>query len=302
MTPRASGKEAAVAEFKEHALRTVSTGTLLNPDQTSMTVGELTRYLLGRFPAQDAEDWDKTGLLVGDPAEELRGVAIALDPTAAAVRAAAGMGANVLLTHHPVFREGPESIVAGGCSYSGSIVFEAIRSGVALMNFHTALDVSHEAQLILPGLLGLECSGVLEPLERDETKGYGQVCELDEAPMTLDELARRCLAVFGRTPRVWGDPATELHTVATWTGSCGNATELCLDQGVDAIVCGEVKYHAALDASQQGLCVVDLGHDVSELPFTRVLADACVEGGVSSDIISIVEQNDNWSHPEARRA
>ena len=43
------------------------------------TVGALERALLKRFPAATAEAWDRTGLLVGDPADSLRGVAAQLD-------------------------------------------------------------------------------------------------------------------------------------------------------------------------------------------------------------------------------
>lgn len=269
------------------------------------TVGALEKALLERFPAETAESWDRTGLLVGDPTEPLRGVAVALDPTVEAVLAAKAAGANVLLTHHPAYLNPPEAIHPASARDMGpgAVVWTAVRSGVALMNFHTALDVSREAQRVLPGMLGLQLVGVVEPAGAQEGLGYGQSCvpKTHERPLTLRQLAARCTAVFGRPPRVWGDFDKEMHTVVTTTGSVGELWRRCVDAGASAIVCGEIKYHDALSAAATGLCIIDLGHDTSELPLCSVLADALVSLGVKEDEISLLEQNDNWSHPEAIR-
>lgn len=74
-----------------------------------MIVAELERALLARYPKTDAEPWDHVGLSVGDPAVEITGVACALDATEANVLRAQEAGANVLLTHHPVYIKAPEA-------------------------------------------------------------------------------------------------------------------------------------------------------------------------------------------------
>ena len=269
------------------------------------TVGALERALLKRFPAATAEAWDRTGLLVGDPADSLRGVAVALDPTVRAVKAAAEAGANVLVTHHPAFLEPPVRFrpAATEPSADGAVVWEAVSRGVALMSFHTALDVSREAQRVLPGMLGLQFKSVVERIEEGRGLGYGQTCvpKSSDAPFTLRHLAARCTAVFGRPPRVWGDFDRVLGTVVTATGSAGDMPQRCLDAGYDCLVCGEVKYHAALSAAEAGLCIIDLGHDTSELPLCTVLVEALAAAGVPEESITAFEQTDNWAHPEAVR-
>ncbi len=74
-----------------------------------MIVAELERVLLTRYPKADAEGWDHVGLSVGDPAAKIRGVACALDATKANVHRAQEAGANVLLTHHPIYIKAPEA-------------------------------------------------------------------------------------------------------------------------------------------------------------------------------------------------
>lgn len=276
------------------------------------TIGELVSSLSAMYPPADAEPWDRTGLLVGDPAAQLEGVAVALDPTVEAVREAARAHANVLLTHHPAFLEPPTVVSPSlrlACaqaefSMAGAVVYEAVRCGVALVNYHTALDVSADAQDMLPGMLRLARVGVLEPLAHDDGRGYGQVCTIpaDQRPLVASSLAARCTAVFGRTPRLWGAADHAIESVVTWTGSAGDAPARCLARGVDALVCGEVKYHAALEASCAGLTIIELGHDVSELPFANVLARAASRAGVPREMISCIRTRDAWTHPESRRA
>ncbi|MEG1098293.1 MAG: Nif3-like dinuclear metal center hexameric protein, partial [Raoultibacter sp.] len=158
----------------------------------------------------------------------------------------------------------------------GALVWAAIRHGVAIMSFHTALDVSREAQRVLPGLLSLQFKSVVEPIAGSHLLGYGQLCvpKPVEMPFTLEHLAARCTAVFGRAPRVWGDFSTELSQVVTATGSAGDMAKKCLAAGYSCLVCGEIKYHDALAASEAGLCIIDLGHDTSEMPLCAVLVDA----------------------------
>lgn len=298
-----AGKAAGAAEADRAPLARLASGTLSQAG-FPLTVGGLERALLADFPASDAEEWDRTGLLVGDPSRTVRGVAVALDPTVSAVKAAAAVGANVLLTHHPAFLEPPTSFkpAPSVAVEPGACVWAAIDQGVALMNFHTALDVSARAQRMVPGLLSLAFERVLLPLSGSPEKGYGQVCGMAGAErLTLGQLAARCTSVFARAPRVWGDFSRELRTVVTCTGSVGGVARAALTAGADCVVCGEIKYHEALDLSQAGLAVIDLGHDTCELPFTRVLAQAVTDAGVPEGHVAVVDQSGNWAYPETTR-
>lgn len=283
--------------------------------ERSLTVGKLEEALLKDFPAQDAEEWDRTGLLVGERDLPLAGVAIALDATVPAIAEAAAAGANVLLTHHPAFLEPPTefSPAPSVALSSGAGVWAAIRDRVALMSFHTALDVSPRGQAVLPQMLGLHpLDAVLEPAVAADPAGspavgYGTLCTVpstEGAPQTVGQLAARCTAVFGRAPRVWGDPEAPISTVVTAGGSAGHLGHAALartDRTVDCLVTGEVRYHAALELSGAGLAIIELGHDASELPLTAVLAEAAAHAGVPETAIFMIDQRYNWSYPEAIR-
>lgn len=46
---------------------------------------------------------------------------------------------------------------------------------------------------------------------------------------------------------------------------------------------------------------MELGHDTSELPLAAVLAAAVEGAGVPGELITIIDQGDNWSYPETTR-
>lgn len=280
---------------------------LLSKMNKSQSIGRLEDDLLESFPASTAESWDRTGLLVGDRSCPVTKVAITLDPTVVAIEEAANAGANVLLTHHPAFLTAPESFspARSVAQNPGAGVYAAIQCGVALMSFHTALDVSRQAQVVLPAMLSLHCTDqVLLPIEGSTELGYGQICAVspkERETQPLSHLAARCTAVFGRAPRVWGSFNANVRTVVTATGSASNVGKLALKKSVDCLICGEIHYHNALELSQAGLCIIELGHDVSEFPLTAVLADAVYSAGIPSDRVIILDQTRNWSYPETIR-
>lgn len=279
----------------------------LSVQNKSFTVGSLESALLKEFPAHDGEEWDITGLTVGERGLSVSKVAIALDVTVEAIKRAKKLDADVLLTHHPPYLKGPIrfSPAASDAISEGAFVWEAIRSHVALMNFHTALDISKRAQVALPNLLGFDFTGKLL-VEKDDnkSKGYGQICNIssaDGSSMSLSQLSAKCLSVFGKAPRVWGSPNKKVRTCATALGSSGNVLQRALDLNIDCLICGEIGYHSALSYSKAGLAIIELGHDVSELPLVAVLAGTLCDIGFNVDDIVMIDQSDNWRLPEAIR-
>ncbi len=342
----------------------------------SLRVRDIDTAIAERFPHERAEAWDRVGMLVGDPDAEVRGVVCALDPTVSTIAEAAATGANVLLTHHPVFLEPPVAI-RSDASGGGAAVFAALSAGVALINAHTNLDRDEVAQRLIPERLDLEPMRPLEtapmpvsvvtvyvpPENAEEVRtamiaaGAGRIgdyrgCSFSapgegaftpsedsrpaigapgepsgaaevrlemvcppplaravaaaavaahpyEEPLvtvsevrrsrnaaalgmlarpggageavTLGDLARRAAERCGVAPRVWGEPATLIDLVATATGSAGSLIPDALAAGARALIGGEVRYHDALDAVERGLCVIELGHDVTEWPLVGLL-------------------------------
>lgn len=117
-------------------------------------------------------------------------------------------------------------------------------------------------------------------------------------PLTLAALARDAGARMRVTPRVWGDADRRVERIVTATGSSTSLLGAVFAAGADVLVCGEVRYHDALDAAQWGLAIVELGHDVSEWPLVGVLARAALQTpGLPSERVFVDEPAAAWWTP-----
>ncbi len=259
-----------------------------------MRVGELERRLFAMLPESAAEPWDRTGMLTGDADAEVSGVAVALDPGVQAIDFALSHHANVLLTHHPLFLDSPKRISPDPLrDVVGARIWHAVENGISVISFHTALDANPRAARVLADPLALEPgSDILEPMPGCPGFGYGRICE---APLRPASAYRDdCERAFGRKCRLWGNPAQQVRRVCLWTGAAGDAPQNCVLRGVDLLICGEVKYHAALDAVEAGLALIELGHDVSEQPHCSVLLELAKEAGIPAARIFVMDLPATW--------
>lgn len=103
-----------------------------------MRIKELTTALEAWAPRSLQEDYDNSGLQVGDPEAEVASALVCLDCTEAVVEEAARLGCGLIISHHPVIFRGLKSL--SGKGYVERTVLAAIRHNIALYAIHTNLD------------------------------------------------------------------------------------------------------------------------------------------------------------------
>jgi putative NIF3 family GTP cyclohydrolase 1 type 2 len=263
------------------------------------SVGDIERLLFEAYPAEDALPDDRFGLLVGDRKTIVTRIAIALDQTVPMIDAAAAQGCNLLLAHHPAFFfPAPDSFLAARSAATsiGTAVYRAAQKGVALLNLHTNLDCAPSAANMLLEPVGLEYTA---PLRAHGTGSLGQIARLADgrAYIELGELANAYRERFGAVAKVWGDPAKPVFTVAACSGGAGEVVGEVIAAGVDCFITGEIRHHEALYLSDEGIALIELGHDISELPYRYELKDALVAAGFSANDIVILEPTATWWQP-----
>ena len=104
------------------------------------TVGDCVRILESRYDPRWAESWDAVGLAVGDLSAAAKHVVFAVDPTPEVAAEAVAAGAQLLVTHHPLFLRGTHSVAA--TTPRGRVVHTLVRGGCALFTAHTNADVA----------------------------------------------------------------------------------------------------------------------------------------------------------------
>lgn len=87
-------------------------------------------------PLRHAEPWDNVGLLAGDPAADISRALVAIDYTADVAEEARREKCELVIAYHPPLFEGVKRLSAE------SLVYQAIKGGIALYSPHTALDVA----------------------------------------------------------------------------------------------------------------------------------------------------------------
>ncbi len=113
-------------------------------------------------PKKLAENWDKPGLAIGDPEREVKKILVALDVIDPVVEEAKRVGADMIVTHHPMllFRK-IESITAD--TLLGKRIFNLIQNNIAAFSAHTNLDVAAGGTNdVLAELAGLKNIEILE--------------------------------------------------------------------------------------------------------------------------------------------
>jgi dinuclear metal center YbgI/SA1388 family protein len=155
------------------------------------TLGQITALLDEWFPPHHADDWDAVGLVLGDPAHDVRRVLLAVDPVTSVADEAILHDADLLITHHPLFLKGVHGFAA--TDPKGRVAHRLVSNGCALFTAHTNADspgggVSESLALAL----GLED---VRPLEADPAARLDKIVVF--APTEAAERIREALAEVG---------------------------------------------------------------------------------------------------------
>ena len=213
-------------------------------------------------PAETALGFDNCGLIVGTERKDIRRVLVALDCTPAVAEEAAGIGADLVLTHHPLLFGAVKRILPDDPGTAA--VYRLIRSGIGLFSAHTNLDAAEGGvNTALCRLLGIENEIAVPP------ENIMRIGDL-ETPMTLDELAARVEERLGATALITGSDRT-VRRVAVMGGSGGGDIRLAKEYGADVYITGECRHNQGIDAMTLGLALIVAGHHETENPVLRPL-------------------------------
>lgn len=92
----------------------------------------------GLYDPTWADDWDAVGTVCGDPDADVRKVLFAVDPVQAVADEAVQWGADLIVTHHPLYLRGVTSVAA--TTPKGRVIHTLIGNDIALHTCHTNAD------------------------------------------------------------------------------------------------------------------------------------------------------------------
>ncbi|MDR2130381.1 MAG: Nif3-like dinuclear metal center hexameric protein [Odoribacteraceae bacterium] len=232
-----------------------------------MLIQEVIEVIERFAPLHWQADFDNSGLTCGDPRRELSSVLLCIDITEEVVTEAIGLGANLIISHHPLLFRGLKQVTpATGVERS---LILAIKHDIVLYAAHTNIDVvDRGVSGRMADKLQLLHREILYPGEgAGPPRGYGIVGELD-APVESRLFLARLKEIF-HCPSL---RHTSLHVpfirqVAVCGGAGSSFIHAAIAHEADIYISGDFKYHDFFLAENR-VIIADIGHYESE-QFTK---------------------------------
>ena len=227
---------------------------------TVKTIEEILNVLA---PVESAESYDNVGALVGRRDAQVHAILVALDCTMAVVEEAKRLGADLIVTHHPLLFHARKNLLEE--DPEGKILCALVRKRMSLVSAHTNLDQTD--------LSGSACCGRLLHLRNlHKESDYLYLGEMEQ-PTSAEDLQKTIAEAISFPVRRYGDGNAAVTTLAIAGGADDGDWALAQSLGAQAMLTGEVRHHNALAAAMSGFVLYDGGHYGTEAPLVPVLAE-----------------------------
>lgn len=228
-----------------------------------MRIGEILRWLDGLAPFSSAMDYDNVGLLVGSPTDEVQTALLALDITPAVVEEAHQLGAQLVVSHHPVIFDPLR------CLTRGSAPYLLAQYGIDAICAHTNLDMAPGGvNTVLGQALALQN---LRPLVRHADSGAEAWMGELRVPLQPRAFALHVKRQLSCDCLRYTDGQQAVRLVGICSGAGAAYLPDAARAGCQAFVTGESPHHLLLLAVEWGLTLVEAGHFETENPVVGVL-------------------------------
>ena len=228
-------------------------------------------------PRSAKENWDNSGMQVGDTGRDISSVLLTTDITPDVVNEAIICGCQLIISHHPLLFHGLKQVC--GQTPQARVVEMAIKHDIAIYSAHTSLDsVKGGINTRLADKLGIMDYRILVPGENGET-GLGVIGTLPK-PVKYADFIGQIHDILDCTYIRYTRPANEtIQTVALCGGAGAEFIEAAISQGADVYLTADCKYHEFQDADGR-IGLIDIDHWVSERHAREIFRDILSTLGV----------------------
>ena len=262
------------------------------------SVREIYQYLDGLAPFSLQLDFDNAGFLVGRGDQPVHKILVSLDITEEVAAEAAEVGAQLIVSHHPVIFFPAKSVT--DADPVGRTLLTLTEKHIAAICAHTNLDaVAGGVNDALAQRLGL---AQVEQLKQDGVDasgrpyGIGRVGNTQGVPMYAPAYAAFVKEALGANGVRFVDARRPVRRVAVGGGACADMLRDALAMGCDTFVTADVKYNGFLDAKALGVNLIDAGHYPTEQVVVPVLAKWLAQGFPKVEIVTTARHKEVFSY------
>lgn len=252
---------------------------------TEIRVQDVYNALNEKYPYGLQEGYDNSGVMA-DCGGAIHKIVVSLDITNRVVEYAESVGAQLIVSHHPIiFR--PIKCIA----YHAPLR-RLMMAGISALSAHTNFDIADGGvNDALAARLGLQnIRPVFKVSETRinvvlQTNFIGRMGNTphEMTPSAFAGHTARCL--LGRSSIEYVDGGQPIHSVAVGGGACGEFVFECVQNGIDAFVTGEAKHHELVFAKDNGITMIAAGHYATENVALEALAETLRQAFEGIDVL-----------------
>ena len=129
-----------------------------------MKIKEITSFLEKFAPLALQENYDNSGLIIGDENKEITNVLLCLDSVEEVVNEAIETNCNLIIAHHPIIFSSIKKI--NFRNHIERTIVKAIKNDIAIYSMHTNLDnIKGGVNSKIADILSLKDQRILNPME-----------------------------------------------------------------------------------------------------------------------------------------
>lgn len=213
--------------------------------------------------------YDNSGLLI-DTGKDVTAVVFTLDLTEEAVNRAIEMGAQLIVTHHPVIYGKINHLCVD--EPQGKKMIRCLSRGISIVSMHLNLDVVNggideslqKGILLAAKRVGGEAQAIEGCMQPVSCGGYGRMTMVNGA--SLEVLKKGLREEFSADVRSVGEKQ-EVNKIASFCGAGVDEGTIAYAaaNGADVMISADWKHHLILAAREAGMAVIQLSHYASEI-------------------------------------
>lgn len=209
---------------------------------------EITKRIEKFAPPELAEKWDCSGWLVETENQDIKKIMLCLTVTDDVVRQAREQNCDMIVSHHPLF-----TVPLG---FSPIKVSDT--SGYKPLDIYCAHTNLDRAQGGTTDTL-IKTLGLAKFIVANSDEGFVRYINYETS---LQDFVERLKKISPHLRYVNNKGVTKLKRMAFCAGSGTEFIQEAFENGADALVTGDLKFHTALDSP---IVVFDIGHFESEV-------------------------------------
>lgn len=215
------------------------------------TVRDIYNFIDLLAPFNTQAEWDNSGLLVGNENSVVNKIIFALDVTSDVIEQAKNVGADLIVTHHPVIFKPVSNVL------NDSLIYKIIENNISIICAHTNYDKA------IDGVNDILCYTVnADKIEKiDDT--FLNIATFDNT-YSADEFAKHLKEKLNGAVR-YNNLNKNIRKIAVCSGSGSDYLSLAKELSCDALLTGDASHHSFLDANEMGIVLFACGHFETEM-------------------------------------